>query len=165
MAIRFRKVERNLIPNDESSEKRVFPIVTYKYDKAVDLKEFSKEIAGQSILGEGEVYNALKYFRTLLQKTLLSGKLVNIDGLGCFYLSLQGKGAKTAEEFTTGDISGLRICFRASNDIRIHNGATTRTDGLSFLDVDKVNGEESDNGSGGGSGSGSGEGQEENPLG
>ena len=165
MAIRFRKVERLLIPSDSKSEKRVFPIVTYKYDKAVDLKEFSKEIAGQSILGEGEVYNALKYFRTLLQKTLLSGKLVNIDGLGCFYLSLQGKGAKTVEEFTTGDISGLRICFRASNDIRIHNGATTRTDGLSFLDVDKVNGEESGNGSGGGSGSGSGEGQEENPLG
>lgn len=163
MAIRFKKVERNLIPNDESSEKRFFPIVTYKYDNPVSLKEFSKEIASQSILGEGEVYNALKYFCALLQKTLLAGKLVNVDGLGCFYLSLQGKGAVSAETFTTDVISGLRICFRASKDIRIHNGATTRTDGLTFIDVDKVNGETS--GGGSGSGSGSDGNENENPLG
>lgn len=167
MAIRFKKVERNLIPNDESSEKRFFPVVTYKYDNPVDLKAMSKEIAAQSVLGEGDVYNVLKYFCSLLQKDLLAGKLVNIDGLGCFYLSLQGKGATSAEEFTTDVITGLRICFRASNEIRIHNGATTRTDGLTFIDVDKVNGNAASSGSepvpGGGSGGGGDDG--EDPLG
>ena len=83
----------------------------------------------------------LKYFCSLLQEVLLEGRQVNIHGLGYFSLALQGQGADSEEKFTTNDITGLRICFRAHNDIRIHNGATTRTDGLDFLDVDKVNGE------------------------
>lgn len=141
MTIRYHKIKRRLVPSDETSEMRVFPVVTYKYGKAADLKEVAKKIAKQSILGEGEVYNMLKYFCSMLQDILLEGRQVNIDGLGYFSLALQGQGAVSAEEFTTNDISGLRICFRAHNDIRIHNGATTRTDGLDFLDVDKVNGE------------------------
>ncbi len=156
MAIRFKKVVRNLVPGDTNSEKRVFPVVTYKYDTPIDLKTLSKAIAAKSVLGEGEVYNVLKYFCTYMQQYLLDGKYVNVDGFGCFYLALQGKGALNLEEFTTDVISGLRICFRASNDIRIHNGATTRTDGLHFIDVDKVNGDLDDSGtSSGEEGSGS----------
>lgn len=130
---------RRLKPNDPTSELRTFPVAVYKYDTPVDLKELSKKVAAQSALGSGEVYNALKYFCSELHEYLLGGRLVNIEGLGCFFLSLQGQGATDAESFATSDITGLRICFRASNDIRIHNGATTRTDGLSFIDVDKVN--------------------------
>lgn len=141
MTIRYHKIKRRLVPSDEKSEMRVFPVVTYKYGKAADLKEVAKKIAKQSILGEGEVYNMLKYFCSLLQDILLEGRQVNIDGFGYFSLPLQGQGAENVEAFTTNDITGLRICFRAHNDIRIHNGATTRTDGLDFLDVDKVNGE------------------------
>ena len=141
MTIRYHKIKRRLVPSDELSEMRVFPVVTYKYGKAADLKEVAKKIAKQSILGEGEVYNMLKYFCSLLQEVLLEGRQVNIDGLGYFSLALQGQGAESEEKFTTNDITGLRICFRAHNDIRIHNGATTRTDGLNFLDVDKINSE------------------------
>lgn len=141
MTIRYHKIKRRLVPSDETSEMRVFPVVTYKYGKAADLKEVAKKIAKQSILGEGEVYNMLKYFCSLLQEVLLEGRQVNIDGLGYFSLALQGQGAESEEKFTTNDITGLRICFRAHNDIRIHNGATTRTDGLDFLDVDKINSE------------------------
>ena len=138
MTIRYRKIKRKLNPTDSNSEMRVFPVVTYKYARAVTLSEFAKKIAKQSILGEGEVYNNLKYFCSLLQEILLEGKQVNIDGLGYFFLALQGNGAESEEEFTTNDITGIRICFRAHNNIRIHNGATTRTEGLDFLDVDKI---------------------------
>ena len=70
MTIRYHKIKRRLVPSDESSEIRVFPVVTYKYGKAADLKEIAKKIAKQSILGEGEVYNMLSYFCSLLQETL-----------------------------------------------------------------------------------------------
>lgn len=144
MTIRYHKIKRRLVPSDELSEMRVFPVVTYKYGKAADLKEIAKKIAKQSILGEGEVYNMLKYFCSLLQEILLEGRQVNIDGFGYFSLALQGKGVTDGDKLTTNDITGLRICFRAHNDIRIHNGATTRTDGLNFLDVDKINSETTD---------------------
>lgn len=138
MTIRYRKIKRHAQPADLSSEIRVYPVVTYKYARAATLSEVAKKIAKQSILGEGEVYNLLKYFCSLLQEILLEGRQVNLDGFGYFFLALQGNGAETEEEFTTNDITGIRICFRAHNNIRIHNGATTRTEGLDFLDVDKI---------------------------
>ena len=42
----------------------------------------------------------MKDFRTLLRKTLLGGRSVNIAGLGYFYLSAQSKGTEKAEDFT-----------------------------------------------------------------
>ena len=81
----------------------------------------------------------MKDFRTLLRKTLLGGRSVNIAGLGYFYLSAQSKGTETAEEFTIANISGLRVCFRANSDIRLFTGTTTHSDGLKFKDLDHIN--------------------------
>ena len=73
---------------------------------------------------------------------------VNIEGLGYFFLAAQSKGAAKMEDFTAQDITGLRICFRANNDIRLHTGAATRSDGLKLKDVDRINaGDEEDDGS------------------
>lgn len=72
-------------------------------------------------------------------KTLLSGRSVNIAGLGYFYLAAQSKGTEKAEDFTVSDISGLRVCFRANSDIRLFTGTSTRSDGLKFKDLDHIN--------------------------
>ncbi|WP_455591746.1 HU family DNA-binding protein [Bacteroides sp.] len=150
--ILFRKVMRLTDPTDQSSAKKVYPQITYRYSKAATLGECAKEISGNSGVSEGETISVLKDFRSLLKKTLLGGRAVNIEGLGYFYLSARSKGTETMEEFTSVNIDGLRICFRANNDIRLHTGTTTRTDGLAFKDVDRVNklGEDSGDGEGGG---------------
>lgn len=137
--ILFKKVLRLSDPTDQDSVKRVYPIVTYKYSQAATLGECAKEISGNSGVSEGETISVLKDFRAWLKKQLLAGRAVNIDGLGYFYLAISSKGAENAEDFTVADISGVRVCFRANNDIRLHTGTTTRTDGLTFRDVDKVN--------------------------
>ena len=69
----------------------------------------------------------------------LSGRSVNIKGLGYFFLSAQSKGTEKAEDFTIANISGLRVCFRANSDIRLFTGTTTRSDGLKFKDLDHIN--------------------------
>lgn len=137
--ILFRKVKRLTDPKDKDSAKKVYPQITYKYNNAATLGECAKEISGSSGVSEGETISVLKDFRSLLKKLLLAGRTVNIEGLGFFYLAAKSKGTDTAEEFTASDISGLRICFRANNDIRLYTGTTTRTDGLAFRDVDRVN--------------------------
>lgn len=150
--ILFRKVMRLTDPTDKSSAKKVYPQITYRYSKAATLGECAKEISGNSGVSEGETISVLKDFRSLLKKKLLSGCAVNIDGLGYFYLAAHSKGTEKAEDFTATDITGLRVCFRANNDIRLYTGTTTRTDGLAFRDVDKVNnpGNGSADGEGGG---------------
>ena len=54
-------------------------------------------------------------------------------------MSAQSKGTEKAEDFTSADIQGLRICFRANSDIRLSTGTSTRSDGLKFKDLDHIN--------------------------
>ena len=91
----------------------------------------------------------LKDFRTLLKKLLLTGRTVNIDGLGYFFLAAQSKGTDLPEDFTAAD-----ICFRADSEIRLSTSTSTRTDGLVLKDVDRINAEKTDGDGGGGEGEG-----------
>lgn len=139
MAIRFKRVSRLCDPTNKEAGKKVYPVISYQYDTSATLDEFAKEIASTSGVSEGETISVLKDFRTLLRKTLLGGRSVNIAGLGYFYLAAQSKGTEKAEDFTIANISGLRICFRANTDIRLFTGTTTRSDGLKFKDLDHIN--------------------------
>lgn len=139
MAIRFKRVQRLCDPTNKEAGKKVYPVISYQYDTSATLDEFAKEISSTSGVSEGETISVLKDFRTLLRKTLLSGRSVNIKGLGYFFLSAQSKGTEKAEDFTVSDISGLRVCFRANSDIRLFTGTSTRSDGLRFKDLDHIN--------------------------
>ena len=59
----------------------MYPVISYQYDTSATLDEFAKEIASASGVSEGETISVLKDFRTLLRKTLLGGRSVNIAGL------------------------------------------------------------------------------------
>lgn len=139
MAIRFKKIFRLCDPTNKELGMRVYPIISYQYDTSATLKEIAKIIAVQSGMSEGASNSVIKDFRSILKNMLLSGRSVNIEGLGYFYLAAQSKGTKKAEDFTVADITGLRICFRANSDIRLSTGIATRTDGLTFKDLDCIN--------------------------
>lgn len=139
MAILFKKITRPVDLTDLDSAKKTYPQITYQYSSPSTLDEIALEIGQTSGVSEGEAFSVLKDFRTLLKKKLIDGRTVNISGLGYFYLAAQSKGTDSAEDFTAADITGLRICFRANKDIRLNTGTTTRTDGLSLKDVDRVN--------------------------
>lgn len=154
MAIRFKRIFRLCDPTNKELGMKVYPIISYQYDTSATLSEIAKVISVQSGVSEGASISVIKDFRSLLKKMLLSGRSVNIEGLGYFYLAAQSKGTKKAEDFTVADITGLRICFRANSDIRLSTGIATRTDGLTFKDLDcihklKDNGGIPDNGEGG----------------
>ena len=125
MAIRFRRVSRLCDPTNKELGKKVYPVISYQYDTSATLKEIAKEISSNSGVSEGETISVLKDFRTLLRKTLLAGRSVNIEGLGYFFLSAQSKGTEKAEDFTS--------------DIRLSTGTSTRSDGLKFKDLDHIN--------------------------
>ena len=128
----------------------------------MDLKQIAKRISRLSGVSEGVVNSVLKDFRTELKEELLWGRSVNIDGLGFFYLAARSKGTETAEVFTANDITGLRVCFRANKEIRITANGSTRSEGLSLKDVDRINDELPTEGGGPSSPDG---GIVENPLG
>mgnify|MGYP000297284765 CR=1 FL=1 len=154
MSILYKKVWRFLNPLDKKSIKKVYPVITYKYGVAMDLKQIAKKISRLSGVSEGVVNSVLKDFRTELKEELLLGRSVN--------LAAHSKGTETVEAFTANDITGLRVCFRANKEIRITASGSTRSEGLSLKDVDRINDELPTEEGGSSSGDG---GIEENPLG
>ncbi|UVP49157.1 hypothetical protein NXW88_15750 [Bacteroides cellulosilyticus] len=92
MSILYKKVWRLLNPLDKKSAKKVYPIITYKYGVAMDLKQIAKKISRLSGVSEGVVNSVLKDFRTELKEELLLGRSVNIDGLGFFILPPVARG-------------------------------------------------------------------------
>ena len=139
MAILFKKITRPSDLSDKNSPKKTYPQITYQYSSAATLDEIAKEISSNAGVSEGETISVLKDFRTLLKKLLLTGRTVNINGLGYFFLAAQSKGT---------DLRGLRICFRADSEIRLSTSTSTRTDGLVLKDVDRINAEKPDGGGG-----------------
>lgn len=137
MAIRFKRVQRVVDPR-YPEVKRFFPVISYKFDTSMDLLELSKVLSANSGMSEGTIYGVLKDFRTLLRKMLLSGRAVNVDGLGFFYLAASSKGAETPEELTADDITGLRVCFRANKSMRLVTQGAFRSAGLAFKDLDFI---------------------------
>lgn len=49
---------------------------------------------------------------------LLNGHNIQFWPLGCFYTTVHSRGTATPEAFTSANISGLHVVFRASPDIR-----------------------------------------------
>lgn len=146
--ILFKKVERLADPTNKDLGKKTFPTIVYKYGSSMTMKELAAEISEKSGMTRGQVTASLNDVSAHVKKVLLSGRSVNIDGLGYFFLAAQSKGTENREAFTAADITGLRICFRANNDIRLHTGASTRTSGLKLKDVDKLNETDTDPGTG-----------------
>ena len=88
MAIRFRRVSRLCDPTNKELGKKVYPVISYQYDTSATLTEIAKEISSNSGVSEGETISVLKDFRTLLRKTLLAGRSVNIELIFKDYVSV-----------------------------------------------------------------------------
>ena len=89
MAIRFKRVQRLCDPTNKEAGKKVYPVISYQYDTSATLDEFAKEISSTSGVSEGETISVLKDFRTLLRKTLLSGRSVNSFKSNCHNTSCE----------------------------------------------------------------------------
>ena len=84
----------------------------------ISQKDISEDIVGLSSLSRGDVSNVIDNLLETVPKYLLLGKSVNLSGLGTFRLSFSSAGADSAEDFKTNMISGARIIFRPSVELK-----------------------------------------------
>ena len=84
----------------------------------VSQKDISNDIVALSSLSRGDVSNVIDSLLDTLPKYLLMGKSVSLGDLGTFRLSFSSKGADTPESFNTSLISGAKIIFTPSSELR-----------------------------------------------
>jgi predicted histone-like DNA-binding protein len=71
-----------------------------------------------SSLSRGDVSNVIENIIDVISKYLMMGKSVNLGELGTFRISFSSEGVDSKDEFTVAKISGVRIVFIPSTELR-----------------------------------------------
>jgi predicted histone-like DNA-binding protein len=88
------------------------------YDGKVTQREVSADIVNLSSLARGDVGNVINCLIDTVPKYLVMGKSVNLGELGTFRVSFTSKGVEDAKDFTADKISGVRVVFIPSTELR-----------------------------------------------
>jgi predicted histone-like DNA-binding protein len=81
-------------------------------------QEIAADIVNLSSLSRGDVANVISSLIDTLPKYLLMNKSVAVGELGTLRITFTSEGVEKPEEFTTGKISGVRILFVPSTELR-----------------------------------------------
>jgi len=135
MTVIFRVIKRKVKPSDPTSKERYYPKVVHMARKA-DLRFIVDRICDVSSLSRGDVRSVLQNFVEKLKEQLLEGKIVSIEGLGTFSLSIRNKGEDNLKDMTAGKIKDLHICFLADKELKINRMSTRAGERLRLISMD-----------------------------
>ena len=84
----------------------------------VSQRQIADDIVALSSLSRGDISNVIDNLLDTVPKYLLMGKSINLSGLGTFRLSFSSKGADTPEKFNASMISGMKVIFTPSPELK-----------------------------------------------
>ena len=87
-------------------------------DGKVSQQEISADIVNLSSLSRGDVANVINSLIDTIPKYLIMNRSVNLGDLGTFRISFTSEGVENPEDFTVDKISGIRILFVPSTELR-----------------------------------------------
>ena len=91
---------------------KYFPCAVAKGE--IDLDNLSDMVASQSTISKADCYGVIMALTKVIGDSLSEGKIVRIDGLGAFQITLQGSPADTPDELGKSNIKGARIIYKPS---------------------------------------------------
>ena len=109
------KLTKRANPQNRAQEKWYAAPV---YDGKINKTDLTKEIVGMSSLSRGDVSNVIENVIDVTPKYLLMGKIIKLGELGSFRLSFSSEGVENENEFTVAKISGVRVVFTPSPELR-----------------------------------------------
>jgi predicted histone-like DNA-binding protein len=84
----------------------------------VSQRQIADDIVALSSLSRGDISNVIDNLLDTIPRYLLMGKSVNLSGLGTFRLSFSSKAADTPEKFNANLISGIKVIFTPSPELK-----------------------------------------------
>jgi predicted histone-like DNA-binding protein len=87
-------------------------------DGKVSQQAIALDIVNLSSLSRGDVGNVINCLIDTVPKYLLMGKSVNLGDLGTLRVSFSSKGVEDPKDFTVDKISGVRIVFTPSVELK-----------------------------------------------
>ena len=126
MAIHFKMVPKK---NDLVSppQTKQYPCAIHKGEE--DLDSLAEIVASRSSMSKADCYGVIIGLTEVIAEALAAGRIVRIDSLGSFQITVQGTPADTLEELGKANIKSVKIKYNPSKRMKI------KLEGLTFKRV------------------------------
>ncbi len=91
---------------------------TALHEVTMDLNSLAIDIAGRCTVRRSDVHGVLMAMMDSIPAQLAEGKIVSFGELGTFCINLRSEGADTKEDFLPSMITGKKIVFRPTKELR-----------------------------------------------
>lgn len=91
-----------------------------------DLDSLADIVSSRSSMSRADCYGVIIGLTEAIGEALADGKIVRIDALGTFQITIQGTAAKTQDELGKATIKGTKIVYRPSKKMK------KRLEGINF---------------------------------
>lgn len=115
MAISF-KLTGKKNPMTTPPEIKYYPVAIH--DGEVTLDYIAKRVAMRSTISEADCYGALIALTEVIGEELSDGKIVKLERLGSFQVTLQGTPADSDKDLGKSNIKGARIVYKPSKEMK-----------------------------------------------
>jgi len=88
------------------------------HDGEDDLDSLADIVASQSTISKADCYGVIIALTKAIGESLSDGRIVRIDSLGSFQITLQGFPADTLEELGKANIKGAKIIYKPSLNMK-----------------------------------------------
>lgn len=91
---------------------------TALHEVTIDLNSLAVDIASRCTVRRSDVHGVLLALMDSIPAQLAEGKIVSLGELGTFCVNLKSEGAETVDEFLPSMITGKKIVFRPTKELR-----------------------------------------------
>ena len=115
MAVSFKLVpkQNNLVAPPEV---KYYPCAVSKGE--ADLDSLADVVSSRSSMSRADCYGVIIGLTEAIGEALADGKIVRIDALGTFQITIQGTAADSPEELGKSTIKGTKIVYRPSKKMK-----------------------------------------------
>lgn len=115
MPVKFKAVaKRN--PSDVSAAPKYYASAVATGQ--AQLKALSKKVAQESTVSEADAFAVIKALVSVMKNELSDGRIVRLDDLGSFQISVSSEGKDEASQVTATSIKKAKINYRPAKEIK-----------------------------------------------
>lgn len=97
-------------------EIKYYPCAIHKGEE--DLESLADLVASRSTMSVGDCYGVIMSLTLAIGEALAEGRIVRIDTLGSFQITLKGTPAESLEPIGKSNIKGVNIVYKPSKQLK-----------------------------------------------